>query len=86
MASRHPRIQVARDPDLAAAIERGRSLVGPGAPASQIVRALALRGAAALDEDREAAERARQFLYDVADGRAAFDPAALETVRDRAWA
>lgn len=86
MASRHPRIQVARDPELTAAIERGRSLVGPRAPASKVVRALALRGAAALDEDREAAERARRFLHDVADGRAGLDPEALATVRDRAWA
>lgn len=86
MASRHPRIQVARDPELTAAIERGRNLVGPRAPASKVVRALALRGAAALDEDHEAAERARQFLHDVADGRAALDPEALATVRDRAWA
>jgi len=86
MASRHPRIQVPRDPDLAAAIERGRQLVGPGAPTSQVVRALALRGAAALEDDQGAAERARRFLHDVADGRSELDPDALRSVRDRAWA
>jgi len=85
MSSRHPRIQVARDPVLAAAIERGRRLVGPGAPASQVVRALALRGAAALEDDQGAADRARQFLHDVADGRTDLDSDALRSVRDRAW-
>ncbi len=85
MASRHPRIQVARDPDLAAAIERGRALVGPGAAASQVVRALAIRGAAALDDDLGAADRARSFLHDVADGRAGLDAESLRSVRERAW-
>lgn len=85
MATRHPRIQIARDPDLAAAIERGRALVGPGAAASQVVKALALRGAAALDDDREAADRARSFLHDVAGAQVDLDAESLRSVRERAW-
>jgi hypothetical protein len=85
MASRHPRIQVPRDPELEAALRRGRQLVGPAAPASQVVRALALRGAAALEDDRRAAERTRSFLVGVADGSSGLDLHALRSVRDRAW-
>jgi hypothetical protein len=85
MASRHPRIQVPRDPELDAAIRRGRKIVGAREPASQIVRALALRGAAALEEDREAADRARDFLIAVAEGSAGLDLERLRTARERAW-
>jgi hypothetical protein len=85
VASRHPRIQVPRDPELDRAIARGRSLVGPGAPASQVVRALAIRGAEGVTDDRAAAEAATQFLIDVADGRSGLDLESLKTVRDRAW-
>ena len=85
MATRHPRIQVPGDPELQRAIARGRELTGPGAPASQVVRALALRGAAALEADRGAADRARAFLVSVAEGTSGLDLAGLRDVRDRAW-
>lgn len=85
MASRHERIQVPADPALAAAIERGRRSVGASAPRSQVVRALALRGAAALDEDEVAAGRAAEFLVSVAEGTSGLDLERLRTVRDRAW-
>ncbi|MGH2804511.1 MAG: hypothetical protein ACRDL4_15910, partial [Thermoleophilaceae bacterium] len=65
MTSRHPRIQVPCDPEVKEAIARGRELVGPQAPASQVVRALALRGAAALEADHDASRRAREFLVSV---------------------
>lgn len=85
MSTRHPRIQVPCDPEVQRAIERGRALAGPGAPASQVVRALALRGAAALDADREAEHKAREFLVSVAEGSSGLDLERLRTVRDRAW-
>lgn len=85
VATRHPRIQVPGDPELQRAVVRGRELVGPGAPASQVIRALALRGAAALDADCEADERAREFLVAVAEGTSGLDLERLRTVRDRAW-
>lgn len=85
MASRHPRIQVPADPELEAAVARGRRVVGASAPASQVVRALALRGAAALDEDIAARQRAADFLVSVAEGTSGLDLDGLRTVRERAW-
>jgi len=85
MASRHPRIQVPRDPELDRAIVRGRGILGPGAPSSQVVHALAVRGAAALDQDRQTQQRARDFLISVADETSGLDLERLRSVRDRAW-
>ena len=85
VSTRHPRIQVPVDPEVAHAIERGRLVVGRDAPASQVLRALALRGAAAIDRDEEAAAAARAFLVSVADGTSGLDLEGLRTVRDRAW-
>jgi hypothetical protein len=85
VASRHVRIQVPRDPDLQRAIIRARRVIGPDAPASQVVRALALRGAEALDADREAEQRATDFLVSVAEGSSGLDLDALRTVRERVW-
>jgi hypothetical protein len=85
VSTRHPRIQVPRDPELDRAIARGRGVLGPGAPSSQIVRALALRGAAALDQDHEAENRARDFLIGAAEGNCGLDLEGLRDVRDRAW-
>jgi hypothetical protein len=85
MASRYSRIQVPRDPELQEAIAAGRDHVGPGAPASQVVRALALRGAAALRDDEDAARRSADFLVAVAEGRSGLDLEVLRTARERAW-
>ena len=85
MSSRHARIQVPADPELEAAIARGRRVVGPSAPTSQVVRALALRGAAALDEDDASRQRATDFLISVAEGTSGLDLERLRTVRERAW-
>jgi hypothetical protein len=85
MASRHPRIQVPGDPALQRAISRARQLVGPDAPASQVVHALALRGADALEADREAQQRATEFLVSVAQGTSGVDLERLRSVRERAW-
>ncbi len=85
VTTRHPRIQVPRDPELDRAIARGRGVLGPGAPSSKIVHALAVRGAAALDQDREARDRARDFLIGAAEGSSGLDLGKLRDVRDRAW-
>lgn len=85
VTSRHPRIQVPRDPELDRAIARGRDALGPGAPSSKIVHALAVRGASALDQDREAQRRARDFLISAAEGSSGLDLERLRDVRDRAW-
>jgi hypothetical protein len=70
------------DPEVAEAIERGRRVVGRDAPASRVLRALVLRGAAAMESDEAVA---REFLLSVADGTSGLDLDALRTVRDRAW-
>jgi hypothetical protein len=85
MATRHPRLQIARDPELDRAIARARALLGPGLPASQVVHRLALRGADALEADAAAAGGGRDFLVAVADGASGLDLDSLRTVRDRAW-
>lgn len=85
MASRHPRVQVPVDPEVADAIERGRRIVGPDAPVSQVLRALALRGAAAMESDAEGEAAARAFLVSVSDGTSGLDLEGLRTVRDHAW-
>ena len=86
MASRYPRIQVSRDPDLERAIKSGRTALGASAPASRVVRELALRGAEAFEEDEAATRRAADFAISVADGTSGLDLEALKTARDRAWA
>jgi hypothetical protein len=85
MASRHPRVQVPVDAEVADAIERGRRIAGRDAPASQVLRALALRGAAAIESDVRAEAAARDFLVSVARGTSGLDLDGLRTARDRAW-
>jgi hypothetical protein len=85
MASRHPRIQVPRDRELDHAIARGRGVLGPGVPSSQVIHALAVRGAEALERDRQAEGHARDFLISVAEGSSGLDLERLRNVRDRAW-
>lgn len=83
--SRHPRIQVPRDPDLDRAIARARGAFGHSTPTSRVVHALAVRGAAALEQDNRAEECARDFLLSVADGESGLDLERLRSVRERAW-
>lgn len=85
MASRHPRVQVPVDPQVADAIACGRRVVGDDAPASQVLRRLALRGAEALAADADADLAAREFLASVAEGTSGLDLDGLRTARDRAW-
>jgi hypothetical protein len=85
VASRHPRIQIPRDPELDRAIARARGVLGPGAPSSRVVHALAVRGAEALEQDRRAEGHARDFLISVAEGSSGLDLERLRDIRDRAW-
>ena len=85
MATRHPRIQVPRDPALDRAITRGRGIMGAGVSSSKIVHELAVQGAAALERDRESERRAREFLVSVAEGTSGLDLERLRDVRDHAW-
>jgi hypothetical protein len=72
------------DPEVADAISRGRRVLGD-APASQVLRTLALRGADALEADAGAEQSARDFLVSVGEGSSGLDLARLRTARDRAW-
>jgi hypothetical protein len=85
VSTRYPRIQVPKDPELDRAIARARAVLGLGTPSSRVVHDLAVRGAAALEQDREAGERAREFLLSVANGSSGLDLEGLRSVRDRAW-
>ena len=85
MASRHLRVQVPVDAAVANAIAVGRRVIGQAAPASQVLRTLALRGAQGLESDRAAQQAGREFLVSVADGTSGLDLEALRTARDRAW-
>jgi hypothetical protein len=85
MASRHPRVQVSRDPDLERAIKRGRTALGPSTPTSRVVRELALRGAEAFESDEAATQRAIDFALSVSDGTSGLDLESLKTARERAW-
>jgi hypothetical protein len=85
MASRHPRVQVSRDPDLERAIRRGRAVMGASTPTSRVVRELALRGAEAVESDRAAAEKAIEFAVGVADNASDLDLESLKSARERAW-
>lgn len=60
-------------------------MIGHAAPASQVLRTLALRGAEGLESDREAQRAGRDFLVSVADGSSGLDLEVLRTARDRAW-
>lgn len=83
--TKHPRIAVTKDPELAAALAAVRSDF-EGQPEATVLRALALRGAEALAGDEA---RRRRLTDELA--RWATDPAsgmdrdALRTVRDTAW-
>jgi len=85
MASRHPRVQVPRDPELERAIGRARAAMGASTPTSQVVHELALRGAEAVESDRAVAKRAVDFAIEVADGASGLDLESLRTARERAW-
>lgn len=85
MATRHPRIQVPRDPELDRAIACGRELLGFDAPVSRIVHELALRGVEVAEAEVAQRDAGRAFLTAVAEGRSGLDLDGLRTVRDRAW-
>jgi hypothetical protein len=59
--------------------------MGPGVPLSRVLHELAIRGAAAFEQDRRAQEHARDFLVSVAEGTSELDYKRLRDVRDRAW-
>lgn len=82
---RNARVQVPRDRELERAIRRGRAVLGPSTPTSQVVRELALRGAEAFESDHAAERRAIEFALSHAEGASGLDRESLRGVRERAW-
>lgn len=66
MASKYPRLGVARDPELEEALARTRPLLDPSETRSAAaqVRALALRGAEGLAEEAGSAAELRRELHE----------------------
>lgn len=81
MASKHPRVQVTVDPELAEAMDAVDA--GPRSR-SRLIRDLALRGAAATEEDRMRREEARETLLKIVRGEIELDlDAAREAHEER---
>ncbi|MGH2713211.1 MAG: hypothetical protein ACRDSN_12775 [Pseudonocardiaceae bacterium] len=77
MPTRHPRIQVTVDHELAEALDA----VEPRPDSrSRLIRHLALRGAAVERAEREGRQAAREFLLGVVRGETDYDPESAAAV------
>lgn len=83
MPTKHPRVNVTKDPELAAAIARARPLMN-GAAEATIVHDLAIRGAEALAEDERARLEAMEDLIAWALGDE-MDRELLKRIDEVAW-
>lgn len=87
MPTKHERISVVKDPELAEAIEAARR--EPGAeqrPAAAILRDLALQGAAAQrGEEEDNRRRRREFAERVQSDDPPWDPEVLANINELAW-
>lgn len=87
MPTKHERISVVKDPELAEAIAAARR--EPGAeqrPAATILRDLALQGAAAQRAEEVHAQKMRLELDDmVRSGNPPWDPEVLANIDELAW-
>ncbi len=70
MATKHPRVQVTVDPELAEAMA---AVEARPASRSRLLRDLALRGAEAALEERRGREQAKEFFLKVATGEIDLD-------------
>jgi hypothetical protein len=77
MATRHPRVQVTVDPELAEAMA---AVDAHPKSRSRLIRDLALRGANALAEEQQRRSEAREFFHKVATGEIDYDFHALTEV------
>lgn len=86
MPTTHDRIPVTKDPELAAALDEVRALVGPSVKTATLVRDLAIRGAKALaadhDERRAALARVAERSIGPEPG---FDRELLGRIDKEAW-
>lgn len=85
MPTRHRRIPVTNDPELAEALARVEHHFA-GAPAAKIVRDLALRGARDLERERSRREEAIERLVELASRRTdLIDWKVLESIDETGW-
>lgn len=70
MATKHPRVQVTVDPELAEAMA---AVDAHPKSRSRLIRDLALRGAEVAAEERQRREEAKEFFRKVASGEIEFD-------------
>jgi transposase len=77
MATKHSRVQVTVDPELAEAMA---AVDAHPSSKSRLIRDLALRGAEVVAEERQRREEAKEFFRKVADGEIDYDFDALEEV------
>lgn len=77
MASKHPRVQVTVDPELAEAMA---AVEAHPKSRSGLIRDLAMRGAEVALEERRKRDEATEMLCKIADGEIPYDFAALEEI------
>jgi hypothetical protein len=77
MATKHPRVQVTVDPELAQAMS---AVDAHPSSRSRLIRDLAMRGAEAVAEERRKHEEAIEVLLKIARGEISYDFDALEDV------
>lgn len=77
MATKHPRVQVTVDPELAQAMA---AVEAHPASRSGLIRDLAMRGAEVALEERRKHDEAIEMLCKIADGEIPYDFAALEEI------
>jgi hypothetical protein len=86
MPTRHDRIPVTKDPELAAALERVTPLVPVGTRPATLVRDLALRGAEALlAEHRADADAIERLIARSTAEDPGFDRELLDDIDREAW-
>lgn len=83
MPTKHPRINVTKDAELAAAISRARPIMA-GVPEATIVHDLAIRGAQALAQDEASRREAIEDLIAWSTGDA-IDRETLLAIDELAW-
>ena len=84
MPTKHPRIAVTKDAELAAALASVRGQF-EGAPEARIVRDLAILGAEALTADEARRQELTERLIAWSTSPDGIDREALRTVRETAW-
>jgi hypothetical protein len=84
MPTRHQRIPVTNDPELADALSRTARHF-EGAPTARIVHDLAVRGAKAIEREEHERHGAIERLVAISTSPTGLDWDVLEDVRDVAW-